>query len=526
MAPPTPQATGPVVSGVGAITVPWPTHEADDVALLFVETANEAVSLSTPAGFVAVTNSPQGTGTAGGETATRLSVFWCRATSAAMSSPVVADSGNHQLAVICTYRGCIASGNPWDVTAGDVAAAASSTATIPGGTTTVDETLVVVAVTNPEDPDAELVGNFANASLVNLAERVNTQSAVPASANRLRVGLMVGTSSLIGKGPGAAAEDTTGNKYSAMVAILATTEIQAAIAAADVDDVLLLLNFGGGRSRWMDQNGNFSFALYEQSVRRYQAVSAGGSWTDETAAAVLKDAIARKRVIPYVLDEANHSFFKGQFTPTLVNQACALHKSIWPGCVTTVRMTPTTLSTGWDNNQPPAGGYTALDYAWVQSAGQHWRSGLTPSTHLAQEKAIADTLDIGIGCSLNLWAGGIADDTDGVTACWDYLDTGASNGGVVGTPALSGFNEGNILTCSALGTYAGNVIANPAWIQHYFDVVSQLSYLPWALMWGYPDGLVDWANTYFHRSDSQGARDYAITQGLARSSWDGWRTIK
>ena len=72
---PTYQAVGSAVSGTGAITPVWPTHQSGDVALLVVETANQAVTLSTPAGFVEVTNSPQGTGTAGGTAATRLAVY-------------------------------------------------------------------------------------------------------------------------------------------------------------------------------------------------------------------------------------------------------------------------------------------------------------------------------------------------------------------------------------------------------------------------------------------------------------------
>jgi len=81
------QAAGTAAAATNNITVAWPTHQIGDIGLLIVETANQAVTLSTPAGFVEVTNSPQGTGTAGGTTATRLSVFWARATSGSMTSP-------------------------------------------------------------------------------------------------------------------------------------------------------------------------------------------------------------------------------------------------------------------------------------------------------------------------------------------------------------------------------------------------------------------------------------------------------
>ena len=125
MALPTFQAVGDVVASTGPLTVPWPAgHDVDDVGLLFVESANEAVSLTTANGFAAVTN--QGTGTGGQATATRLSVFWCRATSAAQAAPVVADSGTRQTAFIMTFRGCIKTGNPWDVFAGNTAASTTA----------------------------------------------------------------------------------------------------------------------------------------------------------------------------------------------------------------------------------------------------------------------------------------------------------------------------------------------------------------------------------------------------------------
>ncbi len=68
---PTFQAAGAAVSGTGGVTPAWPAHAVNDVALLFCESAGgQAVTLSTPNGFAAVTNSPQftGAGTAGNAT--------------------------------------------------------------------------------------------------------------------------------------------------------------------------------------------------------------------------------------------------------------------------------------------------------------------------------------------------------------------------------------------------------------------------------------------------------------------------
>lgn len=170
MAAPVFQAAGTAVSGTGTVNPAWPAHAIDDVALLFIESAGgQPATLSVPAGFVAVLNSPQATGatTAG----TQITVFWARATSAAMTAPTVADPGNHVYARIITYRNVINTGNPWDVTGGGVKAAASTAATVTGVTTTVPDTLIVQAVARDNDSTAAAFSAQANANLAGIAER-------------------------------------------------------------------------------------------------------------------------------------------------------------------------------------------------------------------------------------------------------------------------------------------------------------------------------------------------------------------
>src|SRR5205823_4324349 len=101
---------------------------------------------------------------------TRLTVFWCRATSSAMAGPTVTDPGNHAYAVILTFRGCIASGNPWDVMSGGVKAAASVLTTFGTPTTTVPNTLIVQAATRDDDSAAASFSNWGNSSLTSITE--------------------------------------------------------------------------------------------------------------------------------------------------------------------------------------------------------------------------------------------------------------------------------------------------------------------------------------------------------------------
>ena len=213
---PTYQAAGSAVSGTGAITPVWPTHQSGDVALLVVESANQAISLSTPAGFVEVTNSPQGTGTAGGTAATRLAVYWKRATTSAESSPTVADSGNHQIARIITFRGAIASGNPWDVTAGNVASSASTSVSIPGATTTAANRLVVAIVANGTDTTSTRTSGWTNANLTSLTERIDNNTS---SGNGGGFGVATGVKA-------------TAGAYGTTTATLATSSVQGRMSIA------------------------------------------------------------------------------------------------------------------------------------------------------------------------------------------------------------------------------------------------------------------------------------------------------
>jgi MSHA biogenesis protein MshQ len=164
------QAAGTAANGTGAVSPAWPAHAIDDIALLFVESAGgEPATLSTAAGFVAVANSPQATGA--GTAGTRITVFWARATSTSMATPTVADPGNHVYAQIITYRGVINTGNPWDITGGGVKAAASTSVTVTGVTTTVANDIIVQVVARNLSSAAAAFSAEANPDLVGITER-------------------------------------------------------------------------------------------------------------------------------------------------------------------------------------------------------------------------------------------------------------------------------------------------------------------------------------------------------------------
>lgn len=184
---PTFQAAGPAASGTSGVFVSWPAEQTNDVGLLVVETANEAVVA--PAGWLAVANSPQSTSD------TRLSVFWRRAISSSEPHVAVFDPGDHVIAQILTFRGCTTSGFPWDVTAGYAAATASSSVTWPFVTTSVDNTLIVAVVSDGTDAT---LGQLATASSLTLPDIAIRSTSNTTAGNGGGVSVATGTLSAAG----------------------------------------------------------------------------------------------------------------------------------------------------------------------------------------------------------------------------------------------------------------------------------------------------------------------------------------
>lgn len=145
---------------------------------MLIETAGGQPLDGLPSGWNHVTGSPQATGTT--TNGTQLTVLWKRATSSSETNPTIPHitGGDHVFAQIVTFRGCIATGDPWDVTAGGVKAVASSTLSIPGLTTNVSDCLVAVMATRDTDASTAWASNWANASLANVTERYDANSGI------------------------------------------------------------------------------------------------------------------------------------------------------------------------------------------------------------------------------------------------------------------------------------------------------------------------------------------------------------
>lgn len=149
---------GPASNSAAALSaqVPYGTAE-NDILVAFVETSNEAVTVTdyTEAGSSPASNS--------GTNPTRLSVFYKRA-GASETTASVSDSGNHQTVQIVGVVGAKTSGDPFNVTASSTGGTGTSV-TIPGATTTSNNTLVLAAMSAS---GSSYVSTFTNSNLTGL----------------------------------------------------------------------------------------------------------------------------------------------------------------------------------------------------------------------------------------------------------------------------------------------------------------------------------------------------------------------
>lgn len=326
-----------------------------------------------------------------------------------------------------------------------------------------------------------------------------------------------------GEGPGG---DLSEPSYRIISVVPSPSTVDNLIALADQYNVVLLLILAGNRGQWAP-NGQFDFALYEAKVRQFQ--------ND----AVLRDAINRRRVLLFVIDEANHPDFHGTISPNEVNQMGLLHKQIWPGALTIVRMSGSTLANGWAGYTPPTTGYTGLDYG----TGNYWypNTDSTFAQFYQAEKDALNTLNMGMVAMLSWWAGGIGHQPpseislDGVSACWDtdndgiVVNDGTGYGYIVGidqpAPAPP---EGTYVSCGQLPTAVTRTVASPAWIKRWADVLASDPDVPFGFVWRTGDdvALFPGSEALAARTDFINALDHMVTTMASRTTWNGYRTPK
>lgn len=131
-----------------------------DLLMLFVESANEAVT--TPSGWTIAPSSPQGTGTAGASGAVRLSVFY-KFSEATEGNVTITNPGDHSYSVMLAFRN-VNRKDPFNTSSGTTLAAGTSL-TLPAVTTTRSQTMIVNSIAGDADATgAQFSNSWANAT--------------------------------------------------------------------------------------------------------------------------------------------------------------------------------------------------------------------------------------------------------------------------------------------------------------------------------------------------------------------------
>lgn len=164
-------------TGQAAFSIVVPTHQANDVILVAIETANEAVPATsfTANGYTEIApgagGPALGQGTAAAANATKLTLYWRRAANSTMPDIYVADSGDHQVAGVLVIQDANTTIDPpWEVAANTRQTTNTTSVSFNSLTTTKANTLIVHVMNNDFDGAYPQMGVPTNATLTNLTE--------------------------------------------------------------------------------------------------------------------------------------------------------------------------------------------------------------------------------------------------------------------------------------------------------------------------------------------------------------------
>ncbi len=147
---------------------------ANDLLLLCIESANNAITIQSPSGWVEVTNSPQGQGST--TVGSRLTVFW-KIDSGSESSVTVNGTTNHQDGVIFAFRG-VDPTSPFDVTAGSTEANTASCVFPAVVTTAMGRTIALIQSTGRDATATNgSIGAATNSNLASITQRFDQTTA-------------------------------------------------------------------------------------------------------------------------------------------------------------------------------------------------------------------------------------------------------------------------------------------------------------------------------------------------------------
>jgi hypothetical protein len=182
--------------------------------------------------------------------------------------------------------------------------------------------------------------------------------------------------------------ESFGTRYNGAMRIIGPSLLLSDLAAIKAAGGRVVINFAGGRSRFLDGSGNFSFSLWKASVDRFKGINFSSYIQDGTI------------IGHYLMDEPNNPVrWNGKTVPPSMIDAMAQYsKQLWPGMATMIRAYPDYLD-NWD------GTYHYLDAAWAQYV---YRKG-PAADFLSQNVSLASKQGLGLIVGLNILKGGVGD---------------------------------------------------------------------------------------------------------------------
>jgi hypothetical protein len=174
-----------VASGAGQADVSFalPAHQPNDIILIAIETANQPPTTTGNSAMSAngytwippgVGGPAPGQGTAAAANATRLLLYWKRATTSAEAGVFVDDTGDHQsVAAVVIQDANTTIDPPWETAQNTQITSSTTSLSFASLTTTKANTLIVHVVGNDADAAGNQMGTPTNATLTNLTEWVD-----------------------------------------------------------------------------------------------------------------------------------------------------------------------------------------------------------------------------------------------------------------------------------------------------------------------------------------------------------------
>jgi len=168
VAAPTIVGVGAVAAGQGDVTPAFPAAYSavtNDTAITFTEVDN-ANTVTPPTGWA--TLSVQGVASG---TVTKLTAIWRRLV-AGDTAPLIVDPGNHIVARMIVINGGLTTEDPVQSTTTELVA--DTSVSIPGVTTTVNDTLILAAFSTGQDVNSSAgATGWANANLTGVTEQID-----------------------------------------------------------------------------------------------------------------------------------------------------------------------------------------------------------------------------------------------------------------------------------------------------------------------------------------------------------------